>query len=744
MRVFALLQNEFVGRVGLLVCLMIGGTASVLAQSSTISVQEDPRRWTIRTADASYQVILSVDSTLVAGHFGTDAGPRMIHAPDWDQTDRDRSQTDQISIREVPYRGGFNELTPALEVVFADGVRELELVYDGYEITEQGGMPLLRFDLKDTHYEFEVSEYIRVHPELDLLEKWLVLENTGAAEITVERAYSGSVMLPPGTYDMIHLGGNWGREFIPRRTTLTPGRKSLYARMMKSHQSPPLFMARPEGDKALNEGPVWFGQVLWSGNWQIDAEVNRFERTQITGGINFWDTHWMLEGGERFTTPKMVVGWADDGTSGASRRMHRYILDHVLPKPGRDDLRPVLYNSWYATTFEVNVKDQLALAEIAANIGVEQFVIDDGWFKGRDDDTAGLGDWTVDRDKFPNGLGPLIEGVHDLGMDFGIWVEPEMVNRDSDLYREHPEWALHTPHRASRESRNQLMLNMARSDVKSYSIKWMDRLLSENNIQFVKWDMNRHMSEAGWSSAPPEKRRELRIRYVQNLYAIIDTLHARHPDVLFESCSSGGGRVDAGILQRTDQFWTSDNTDPVDRLFIQHGISYGFPAKAMVNWVTDESWHGVDVPLRFYFHVAMAGNLGIGSDLHEWSEEEQDLAREMIAAYKEIRPIVQSGDQYRLDSPFDDPQSAVQFVTRDGEESVVFAYQHLETVRPRSLGTTTLILQGLDPDATYRITRDGRSRMVGGDVLMSSGIEIELDGTYASMLIRFKTVSRDE
>jgi alpha-galactosidase len=723
---------------------MIGGAASVLAQSPAITTQDNPRRWTIRTADASYQVILSVDSTLVASHFGADAGPRVYHAPDWDQTDRDRSQTDQIAIREVPYRGGFNELIPALEVVFADGVRELELVYDGYEITERAGAPLLRLDLKDTHYGFEVSEYVRVHPELDLLEKWLVLENTGSDDITVERTYSGSVMLPPGTYDMVHLGGNWGREFIPRRTTLTPGRKSIFARMMKSHQSPPLFMARPEGETDKNEGGVWFGQVLWSGNWQVDAEVNRFERTQITGGTNFWDTHWQLGVGEQFETPKMIVGWADDGTNGASRRVHRYILDHVLPEPGRDEPRPVLYNSWYATTFDVNVEDQLELAEIAADIGVEQFVIDDGWFKGRDDDTAGLGDWSVDRDKFPNGLSPLIEGVHELGMDFGIWVEPEMVNPDSDLFREHTDWALHTPHRAARTSRNQLMLNMAREDVKAFTIEWMDRLLSENDIQFVKWDMNRHMSEAGWPSAPPEKRRELRIRYIQNLYDILDTLRARHPDVLFESCSSGGGRVDAGILKRTDQFWTSDTTDPVDRLFIQHGISYGFPAKAMVNWVTDESWHGADVPLRFYFHVAMAGNLGIGSDLHEWNEEERELAREMIATYKEIRPIVQSGDQYRLDSPFDDPQSAVQFVTRDGQESVVFAYQHFETVRPRSLGTTTLFLQGLDPGTTYRVTRAGGTRTVSGDVLMASGLEVELDGIYASRLIRLDAVSAEE
>ena len=727
----------------LLSAVALALTSSALAQGGVIEVEEDPTRWAIRTAEASYLVILGTDGNLVPGHFGADAGSQLIHAAGWDRTP---DWGMGLPMREVPYRGGFVETVPALEMVFADGVRELELKYGGYEITEQDGYPLLRLDLTDVHYRFEVSEYLRVIPELDIIEKWLVLKNGGANAITLEKAASGSIVLPPNRpYDLVHVSGDILREFVPRRTQLTPGTKSLFIRTMKSQQHPPLFLARPRGETALNDGAVWFGQVAWSGNWRIDADVNRWERTQLVAGINFWDTHWTLGPGETFETPKMIVGWAGDGSNGASRRMHRYILDHALPQPGRDELRPVLYNSWYATEFGVDVEGQVALAEIAADLGVERFVMDDGWFQGRTDATAGLGDWRADRDKFPDGLGPLIDRVRELGMGFGIWVEPEMVSPNSDLYRAHPEWALHTPNRTSHGGRGgQLLLNVAREDVKAFTVEWLDELLPENDIQFVKWDMNRHMSEAGWPGAPPDEQRELRIRYVRNLYDILETIRARHPGVLIESCSSGGGRVDAGILQRADQFWTSDNTDPVDRLSIQRGAAYGFPAKTMVNWVTGQSRHGTEIPLRFYFHVAMAGNLGIGSDLPGWSAEDRAFAREMIALYKEIRPVVQSGDQYWLASPFDSPQPAVQFVARDGRESVVFAYQPTETVRPRTPERTTMVLHGLEPDATYQVRQDSTAYEASGSALMASGVEVELKGNYASKIFTLRKVSAKE
>ncbi|MFC2076909.1 alpha-galactosidase, partial [candidate division KSB1 bacterium] len=629
-------------------------------------------------------------------------------------------------------------MTPAVEVVFPDGNRELELVFDGYESGEMDGAPFIRFDMTDSHYPLTVSEYVRIFPDQDLYEKWLVLTNTGKEDILIEQASSGSLLLPPDSYDLIHISGDWGREFMPRRTRLTSGLKSLYIRTMKSQQHAPVFMVRPSGETSEFTGPVWFGAIAWSGNWRIDCEVNRLERTQVSGGINFWDTTWNLKGGESFTTPKLIYGFSPDGPAGASRRMHRYAVDHLMPKPFSRQVSQVLYNSWYATTFNVNEEQQYDLAKIAKDIGVELFVIDDGWFCGRVDDYAALGDWTPDPKKFPNGLNPLIKRINALGLDFGIWVEPEMVNPNSDLYRKHPDWALHTPHRTAHLGRHQLVLNFARDDVKEYTLAWLDKLLTENNIKFIKWDMNRHVSEAGWPEADPGRRRELRIRYVRNLYDILRTIRKKHPEVVFETCSGGGGRVNYGILALTDQFWTSDNTDPGDRLHIQYGFSYGFPAKAMINWVTDDEWHGKTTSLKFRFHVSMAGNLGVGGDLGEWSGEDKKTAAELVAQYKTIRHIIQLGDQYRLKSPFEGNRMAVQFVTRDGSESVLFAFQTLETLPMTTENTSTsdrLVLHGLDPDAVYTISGDGGEMKASGAALMTAGIPVELDGNYSSKVI---------
>ncbi|MHB9029843.1 MAG: alpha-galactosidase [Candidatus Latescibacterota bacterium] len=698
-------------------------------------MDRDPLRWTITLQTTSCQVILADDGTLVPGYWGPRSGPRLLDPPGWKE-----SSSIGAPVREIPYRGGFVEMTPGLEVIFPDGTREMELRYAGYEMGELDGRSFIRFDMKDIHYPLTVSEYIRVNPEYDILEKWMVMKNNGREPITVERAYSGSVVLPRGDYDLLQLSGDWGREFYPRRTRLTPGIKSLFVRGMKSQQHAPFFLVRPSGDTDENRGPVWFGTVAWSGNWEIDCEVNRLELTQVSGGINFWDTHWILEGGARFETPVMMFGAGTDGANGASRRLHRFLLDRTLPPTARGNTAQVLYNSWYATEFSVNEQQQLELARMAKEMGVELFVMDDGWFKGRKDDRAGLGDWTPDPGKFPKGLAPLAQGVKGLGMDFGIWVEPEMVNPNSDLFRAHPDWALHTPNRTAHEGRRQLVLNFARDDVKKFTIDWLDRLLTESPIRFVKWDMNRQVSEAGWPEVPRERQRELRIRYIRNLYDIFRTVREKHPEVVFESCSSGGGRVDPGILSLADQVWTSDNTDPGDRLQIQYGYSHAFPARTMVNWVTDSEWHNKTTSLTFKFHVAMAGNLGVGGNLTKWSPEERSLAAKLIAQYKSIRHIVQLGDQYRLQNPFEGTRTALQFVTRDGKESVVFSFQTLETLPGATVSAGSpdcLLLHGLDPDGTYSVGELGSDAMekVSGAALMLSGIPVRLQGNYASRII---------
>lgn len=723
---------KFLKLISCFCCLMFMFFDSECIIAQVIRVDKEPMRWTVTTRNSSYQVILVDDKHLVPGYFGPLSGERLFEVP------RYRRPEEAETFREIPYRGGFVNMNPGLEVIFPDNNRELELVYSGYETGELDGYPFIRLDMKDVYYPFIVSEYIRVIPELDIYEKWMVLKNTGREDILVENASSGSLLLPSESYDLIQLSGDWGREFFPRRTKLTSGLKSIYLRDVRSHQHGCFFAVRPSKENDENFGAVWFGSVVWAGNWRIDCDVNRFERTQISGGINFWDTNWVLKGDYEFATPRMVFGVSTDGTNGASRRLHRYIQDHIMPKPFSQQVSKVLYNSWYATEFDINEKNQVALAKIAKEIGVELFVIDDGWFKGRNNDRAGLGDWTPDESKFPNGLGPLIQKVNDMGMDFGIWVEPEMVNPNSDLFRTHPDWALHTPHRTAHLQRNQLVLNFAREDVKEYMLKWMDELLSKNNIKFVKWDMNRYISEVDWSEVESLKRREIRIRYIQNLYNVLETIRKKHPDVVFECCSGGGGRANPGILTLTDQIWTSDNIDSGDRLHIQYGFSYCFPAKVMVNWVTDSEWHQKTTLLKFRFHSAMAGNLGIGNDLLKWTEEDKLTAKEMIKQYKSVRHIIQLGDQYRLWNPFDENRMAVQFVTRDGNESVIFAYQTLETLpmaTESSSSSNRLILRGLDPGGVYLINGDIEAEETSGAVLMASGISVPLEGNYSSKVI---------
>jgi alpha-galactosidase len=379
----------------------------------------------------------------------------------------------------------------------------------------------------------------------------------------------------------------------------------------------------------------------------------------------------------------------------------------------------VLYNSWEATEFAVAEESQIALAERAAQIGVELFVVDDGWFHGRDNEAAGLGDWWPDERKFPRGLQPLIERVNGLGMDFGLWIEPEMVNPNSELYRKHPDWVLHFPMRARTTGRNQLILNFARCDVQDYIIDQLGRLLAAHNIVFIKWDMNRNVSEPGWPDAPGDPR-EVWVRYVQGLYRVWGTLRERHPRVLWQSCSGGGGRADLGILRLADQIWASDNTEPTARLAFQEGFSQIFPANTMEAWVTDM---GADyLPLSFRFHVSMCGTLGIGGDLKHWSEAMRAEAARWIARYKQIRSIVQFGDLYRLRSPQAHPVSAVQYISKDRSEGVLFVFR---THLPPPAQPPPLYLRGLDADAPYEI--EGFAEARSGSAWMHAGLYLNLD-----------------
>jgi alpha-galactosidase len=686
--------------------------------------------WVVETRSTAYAIGLNPDGTVTHRYWGDKLPllsdyPSLAKPEGWVSFNGPVQRTQS----EYPAYAGPAYLEPCLKVSFADGVRDTVLRFERAEASDD----TLTLHLRDAYYPFEVQLHYRAHAEYDLIERWVTVHNSGSEPISIERIFSAQWHLPLSSeyYRFTHLNGRWIDETHVRRELLTQGTKVIESRRLTtSHHHNPWF-AIDRGTSTEEAGEVWFGVLAWSGNWKLTAELTDFLSTRINLGINDWDFVWNLEAGETFTTPSSLAGYTRAGFTGASHNLHDYIRDQVLPH-GKVPHK-VLYNSWEATTFAVDEQSQGELAELAAEMGVELFVMDDGWFPARNKDNAGLGDWWPDPQKFPNGLSPLIKRVNDLGMDFGLWFEPEMVNPNSDLYRAHPDWVIHFPNRDRTLLRDQLILNFARTDVQDYIIDLMDKMLSENNISFIKWDMNRNVSEPGWPDAPRDQR-ELWVRYVHGVYHVWSTLAKRHPHVIWQSCSGGGGRADLGILKLADQVWISDNTEPAARLNIQEGYSHVFPANTMEAWVTDMG--SKHYSLEFRFHVSMCGSLGVGGHLIHWGPELRAEAAQYIALYKEIRETVQLGDQYRLRSPHEHGFSAVQYVSKDKSEAVLFAFR---THLPFPAQFAPLYLRGLDPQGVYTV--EGFEGARSGAAWMNSGLTIELEHDFSSTVRRIRRVS---
>ncbi|HVT79704.1 MAG TPA: alpha-galactosidase [Phycisphaerae bacterium] len=647
--------------------------------------------------------------------------------PQYDGVDPSTTTTPE----EYPGWGGARFFEPCLKIALADGVRDIVLKYARHEIAG----PDLIIRMKDCACDFEAALHYRMDVS-GILRKHAVLTNNTAQGVTIESAQSGVWHLPAGGgYRLSYLTGRWGGETLLVQEDVHPGVKILESRrgVATSNQMNPWFALDGANRATERSGRVWFGALGWSGSWRLAIEQTPQQQVRVTGGYNPFDFAYPLQPGESLTTPPFFAGYTDRGFGEASRIMHQFQRDTILPRAGVRRPRPVLYNSWEATGFKVDEQGQMALAERAARLGVERFVMDDGWFGARDSSKAGLGDWTPSCAKFPSGLAPLIAHVRQLGMDFGIWVEPEMVNPDSDLYRAHPEWAIHFPGRPRSEARNQLVLNLAREDVKEHIFDALHALVSANDIRFLKWDANRHFTEPGWPERPVAQQRMIWVKYTAHYYEIIDRLRAQHPALEIESCSSGGGRVDLGILARTDQVWPSDNTDALDRLLIQDGFSRAYTPRVMMAWVTDvPNFNGRSTPLSFRFLVAMMGSLGIGANLTAWPEADLGYAAKMIAWYKSVRSTVQDGALFRLAPPGGRHATVNQYVSRDGGQSVVFALLHAQQHgRPQP----AVLLDGLDPRAVYRVSSlDGKlaekMESASGAYLLERGLTFELKGDF--------------
>jgi alpha-galactosidase len=701
---------------------------------SQIQYSDAKKVWLLTTKSSSYAMGVAADASLRNLYWG---------APLWRIDDlntpaqvRDRSSFDprqMLENEEFPGWGGPRFLEPALKVSRPDGNRDLVLKYVSHRLNGND----LDISLKDIRDPIEVTLHYRVYPDHGIIRRSATIRNGTTAPLTLDSAQSAAWCLPSGEgYQLTYLTGRWAAETQINHEPIHEGAKVLESRKgHTSHNFNPWF-AIDSGDAAEESGRVWFGALAWSGNWRITVEQTPYRQVRVTGGYNTFDFAYPLKPGESLNTPDFFAGVSDHGFGGASRTMHQFEREQIFPGGAQSRLRPVLYNSWEATTFSVNEAGQKALADKAAKLGIEMFVVDDGWFGARNNDRAGLGDWTVNPQKFPNGLKPLIDHVTALGMDFGLWVEPEMVNANSDLYRAHPDWVIHFKDRPRSELRNQMVLNLARNDVKEYIFGVLDKLATENNIRYFKWDMNRAVSEPGWPDAGPVEERKLFVDYSRNLYEIIDRLRAKHPKLEIESCSGGGGRIDLGILQRVDEVWPSDNTEAFDRLRIQEGFTMAYAPKIMSAWVTDvPNMNGRSTSLTYRFLTMMQGALGVGANLNKFTEQDTTVAGRMIALYKRIRPTVQAGDLYRLYSPRSGEFTANQYVAADGKQSVVFAFRHAQQYNNAA---PTIRLHGLDEKALYKVeATDGKAPagQWSGAYLMRVGINVNLRGDYDATAI---------
>ncbi|WP_419999673.1 alpha-galactosidase [Streptomyces boninensis] len=683
------------------------------------------RFWLLSGPASSYALRLGAGDELRHLYWGPRLALADAEALHVEPLPRERGFESRLDGREeYPVEGGPRFARPAL-IVRAEGdpaARGTEWEFQGADA--DGDQLRLRFH--DALHGLDIRLHYRIRDDSDVLERWVTLHHTGATgPLEVLRADAATWTLPVRDHwRLSHLHGRWGAESRLVRADVTPGIKELGSR--RGHTSHTLlpWIALDAGDAGEEHGEVYGAALAWSGSWRIAVEQQPGGAVQAGGGAGHDDSGLVrLAPGDTYTTPVFAGLYAAGGFGAASRAWHAWQLAHVIPDAG--SARPVLYNSWEATTFDVEIGHQRELARRAAAMGVELFVVDDGWFGKRTNDRTGLGDWTPNPDRFPDGLKPLADDVHALGMQFGIWVEPEMVNPDSDLYRAHPDWVQRREGRWRTEFRNQLVLDLGREDVREHLWERLDALLRSAAIDYVKWDFNRSFSEAHHTGPG----------HVDGLYALLDRLRAAHPHVAFESCSGGGGRVDLGILARTDQVWTSDNTDPLDRLPIQHGFSQLHPARVMAAWVTDspnDQMQSRTSSLRYRFVSAMAGVLGIGGDLARWSEAELAEAAEWVAAYQRIRPLVQHGELHRLRAP-QEGLTAVQYVARDGGETAVLgwlqAQRYAEAVPP-------LRLRGIDPAAEYEDVASGTVHR--GAVLAHRGLVLPLRGDLDAAVVHLR------
>ena len=637
----------------------------------------------------------------------------------------------ELNRQEYPSFGTTDFGTQAFEVEAANGARVSSFVYRSHDIFagKRGitGLPAtyagedeamtLEIELTDELLQMTLTLSYTIFDKYPVIARHAVFKNCGGSKVILKRALSACLDLPDQDYEWMQFSGAWARERIPEVRKLSTGITSIESKRGASsaNQNPFVIIKRQATDEFAGEA-IGFSFV-YSGNFLATADGGSFGRLRMLMGINPDRFSWPLGKDESFETPEVIIAFTDCGLNDLSRTYHRLYNNNLVRGKWKNEPRPILNNNWEATFMDFTEEDILRIASKAKEAGVELFVLDDGWFGERNDDYAGLGDWIENPKKLPQGMAGLANKITGMGMKFGFWIEPEMVNPDSNLYRRHPDWVLSVPGRKSSLGRHQLVLDFSREEVVEHIYGMLYKILKDAPISYIKWDMNRSLTEVFSLDATPEEQGTIYHKYVLGVYSLYSRLIEAFPDILFESCSSGGNRFDAGMLYYAPQAWCSDNTDAIDRIRIQYGTSYGYPIVSIGSHVSavPNQQTGRSVSISTRANVAYFGTFGYELDLNEISDEEFEEVKKQIEFMKKYRRLIQFGDFYRLRSPFETDQNAWMVVSEDKKQAIVGFYSMRSNVNTLP---GFLKLVGLDPDTVY--TMEGEKYY--GDELMNLGI----------------------
>lgn len=695
--------------------------------------------------------IMAVDSfgNLIHIHYG-----RKLHDKDYDKTNTkyvnwaaydENNITLENTQQEYPSYGHTDLRNPAYTVKNVDGNSISQLKYKDYTIKENyipeiEGMPslfienksaqTLEITLEDKISGVEVVLSYSVFDDYDVILRNTRIHNISDSTIEIDSAYSANLDIAKGNYDLIYFSGGWGREREVCRSEIQQGAKIdiSNARGGSGHTLNPFIMVS-EHNADEDKGNVYGFSLIYSGNHSSMIECDQYGNIRVQQGINPFMFKWTLEKGESFVTPQCVMCYSENGIGGLSRELNDVYRTNLCRSKWADKDRPILINNWEATYFDFDEDKLLSIAKRAKEAGVELFVLDDGWFGTRNDDFSGLGDWTVNYDKLPSGIDGLAKKINDIGLKFGLWFEPEMVNPDSDLYRAHPDWAISVPNRISSLSRNQLILDLSRDDVCDYIITAVSDVLKSANIEYVKWDMNRPMTDMPYEG--------YNHKYTLGFYKIMDAITGAFPNILFEGCSGGGGRFDAGVLAYIPQIWTSDNSDAAARLKIQYATSMGYPVSAISAHVTAVPNHqnGRITSLKMRADTAYAGVFGYELDITKMSDTELAEIKKQVETDKKLRTLMRTGDFYRILSPYETNYCSWEMVSKDKKEVFFYSAKIFSVANSHDI---RIKLKGLDAEAKYMDTVTGE--VYGGDELMYYGVEPKYDmhdfASYTMMLNR--------